>query len=143
MTLRALVLGLALLPMAAFAQTGDVELTIEPNPNVDAGPPVVTAPGAFLRALDKSVGRATDIEIATGQTVVLGRIAVRLLECRYPEGSPGSEAYAHLEITDLEGRGLFDGWMIASSPALSALEHPRYDVWVLRCNTASGETQDG
>jgi hypothetical protein len=23
--------------------------------------------------------------------------------------------------------------MIASSPAISALDHPRYDVWVLRC----------
>ncbi|WP_083431386.1 DUF2155 domain-containing protein [Nioella sediminis] len=141
MTLRALALAL-LLPATAFAQEG-VELTIEPNPNVDAGPPVVTAPGALLRGLDKSVGRATDIELATGQTVVFGRIAVRLLECRYPEGAPGSEAYAHVQITDLEGQGLFDGWMIATSPALSALEHPRYDVWVLRCNTASGETQDG
>mgnify|MGYP000064821971 CR=1 FL=1 len=141
MILRALVLAL-LMPVAAMAQEG-VELSIAPNPNVDSGPPVVTAPGALLRALDKSVGRATDIEILTGQTVVLGRIAVRLLECRYPEGSPGSEAFAHLEITDLEGQGLFDGWMIASSPALSALEHPRYDVWVLRCSTSSGGTDEG
>lgn len=29
----------------------------------------------------------------------------------------------------------FSGWMVASSPALSALEHPRYDVQVLRCLT--------
>lgn len=145
MTLRALTLGLALavtLPMAAAAQEG-VELTIEPNPNVDSGPPVVNAPGALLRALDKSVGRATDIALATGETVIIGRIAVRLVECRYPEDAPESEAYAHLVITDLEGQGLFDAWMIASSPALSALEHPRYDVWVLRCNTSSGETDDG
>jgi len=30
---------------------------------------------------------------------------------------------------------VFKGWMIASSPALNALDHPRYDVWVLRCIT--------
>ena len=30
---------------------------------------------------------------------------------------------------------VFAGWMVASSPALSALDHARYDVWVLRCVT--------
>ncbi len=30
----------------------------------------------------------------------------------------------------------FSGWMIASSPALNALDNPRYDVWLLRCNNS-------
>lgn len=29
----------------------------------------------------------------------------------------------------------FSGWMFASTPALSALEHPVYDVWVIDCKT--------
>lgn len=145
MTLRALVpvLVALLLPLVANAQQDGVELTIAPNPNVDAGPPVVQAPGAILRTLDKTMGQSSNIEIANGETVVLGRIAVRLLECRYPQDAPESEAFAHLEIMDLDGLSLFSGWMIASSPALSALEHPRYDVWVLRCSTSSGDTADG
>jgi hypothetical protein len=28
---------------------------------------------------------------------------------------------------------LFEGWLIASAPALNAMDHPRYDVWALRC----------
>ena len=28
---------------------------------------------------------------------------------------------------------VFSGWMYASSPGLSALEHPVYDIWVIRC----------
>ena len=32
---------------------------------------------------------------------------------------------------------LFSGWMFASSPGLSALEHPVYDVWVIRCTERS------
>ena len=32
---------------------------------------------------------------------------------------------------------LFTGWMFASSPALSAVEHPVYDVWVIDCKKAS------
>jgi len=139
----ALAIALILCPLAAMAQQDGVELTIEPNENIDQGPPVVNGPGAILRVLDKTVGRSTDIEIGIDQTAVHGRIAVRLIECRYPEEQPESEAYALLDIRDLEGQELFHGWMIATSPALSALEHPRYDVWVLRCNTSSGETGDG
>ncbi|MEZ5716636.1 MAG: DUF2155 domain-containing protein [Paracoccaceae bacterium] len=30
---------------------------------------------------------------------------------------------------------IFTGWMVASSPALNAMDHRRYDVWVLRCIT--------
>ena len=112
---------------------GDVELIQEPNPNFEAAPVVLEAPGAVLRTLDKTVGRTTDIDIASGQTVSIGRIAVRLIECRYPEDTPEAEAYAQIQVLDLDGVELFNGWMIASSPALVALEHPRYDVWVLRC----------
>jgi len=92
--------------------------------------------GAILRALDKTLGRPTDVEMEVGQTVLFGRIAIRLLDCRYPVDDPSSDAYAHLQILDTVGVQLFDGWMIASSPALMALEHPRYDVWVLRCSTS-------
>ena len=133
------VLVVSLWPALAVAEDigepgqGGVELIQEPNPNFDAGPVVLEASGAVLRALDKTVGRTTDIDIASGQTVLIGRIAVRLIECRYPEDTPESEAYAQIQVLDLDGVELFNGWMIASSPALVALEHPRYDVWVLRC----------
>ena len=36
-----------------------------------------------------------------------------------------------------EPKMLFSGWMFASSPGLSALEHPVYDVWVIRCTEPS------
>ena len=58
-------------------------------------------------------------------------------ECRYPVGNPSGNAYASLEISETGKPGvLFSGWMIASSPALNALDHSRYDIWVLRCITS-------
>lgn len=96
-------------------------------------PPTAQGARAILRALDKTLGRPTDVDLAVGETVVFGRIAIRLVECRFPAEDPSSDAFARLEIYDLEGNALFAGWMVASSPALSALEHPRYDVWVLDC----------
>ncbi|MFT5180431.1 MAG: hypothetical protein ACI8S3_000304, partial [Alphaproteobacteria bacterium] len=37
---------------------------------------------------------------------------------------------------------LFSGWMFASSPALSALEHAVYDVWVVDCMKVSSSSAD-
>ncbi|MBF9061335.1 DUF2155 domain-containing protein [Rhodobacterales bacterium HKCCSP123] len=116
---------------------GGAELTILPR--VGSAVTSVTQPRtsqggrATLRALDRMLGRPTDVEMAIGETVMFGRIAIHVVECRFPAEDPASDAYAHVEILDQEGSTLFDGWMIASSPALNALEHPRYDVWVLGC----------
>ncbi len=98
---------------------------------------VVSGPGAVLRMLDKTSGTARDIDLRAGQSARLGRLQITLRDCRYPAGNPAGNAYASLEIVERGKAGLlFSGWMIATAPALSAMEHPRYDVWVLRCMTA-------
>jgi hypothetical protein len=94
---------------------------------------VVTAPGGVLRIQDKMTGVVADQDMAAGQSHALGRLTVTLDACRYPADLPMGEAFAHVTITD-SGAPLFKGWMIASSPALSALDHPRYDVWILHCD---------
>ena len=96
---------------------------------------VVVATGGVLRVLDRLTGAVTDYDLEPGQKQAQGRLTLRLDECRYPADSPLSDAFAHVTILD---SGVIDpvfhGWMMASSPALSALDHPRYDVWVLRCD---------
>ena len=90
--------------------------------------------GAVLRGLDKVNATVADLELASGSVVKFGSLMVQLDECRYPEGDPAGDAYAYLTIRDTRrDEELFAGWMLASSPALNALEHPRYDVWVLSC----------
>lgn len=90
--------------------------------------------GAQLRFLDKLTSETGDVTLTLGQSAKFGRLVVRLDSCRYPTGNPSSDAEAHLTVTEeTTGSELFNGWMLASSPALSALDHPRYDVWVLSC----------
>jgi len=95
-----------------------------------------SAAGGVLRALDKTSGQTTDIEIQSGQSKTLGNLEIVMSDCRYPAGNPSGNAYAALEISEKGKSGtLFSGWMIASAPALSAMEHQRYDIWVMRCTT--------
>jgi hypothetical protein len=108
------------LPMGAMAQEA-----VEPGV------------GAELRGLDRLTGEVVDFQLLNGQIADIGRLEIELGECRFPEGNPAGDAYAFLTIREFEAaEPLFSGWMIASSPALSALDHARYDVWVLRCKTS-------
>ena len=95
---------------------------------------VSRAPAAVLRGLDKLSGEAMDLQATETDPIRFGTLTIQMGECRYPQNNPSGDAYVYLTI---QARGmenaLFDGWMVASSPALNALEHPRYDVWVIRC----------
>ncbi|MDF3605512.1 DUF2155 domain-containing protein [Paracoccus sp. DMF-8] len=95
------------------------------------------AAGARLRGLDKVTGKTVDIDLANGQSYSYGRLDLLLGECRYPQNDPSSDSYAELTITDRNrNRIVFAGWMVASSPAISALDDARYDVWVISCDNA-------
>ena len=90
---------------------------------------------AVLRGLDKVNGQSQDLEIRVGGSAELFGLLVTLSECRYPAANPTGDAFVYLTIRDPnDGEQFFEGWMIASSPALNALDHARYDVWVIRCN---------
>jgi len=111
-----------------------VLLTAAPAWSQTTNSAVTLATGAVLRGLDTATGEISDIEIAAGETKTFEKLAITLKECRYPSENPAGDAFALLVIRDIrENAPRFDGWMIASTPALSALDHPRYDVWVLHC----------
>ncbi len=101
---------------------------------------------AVLRAVDKITAKRTDIEIETGEVVEYGTLEIVVQTChkRPPEETP--EVTAYLEVTDIppqdEARQIFSGWMFASSPAVSALEHAVYDVWVIDCKAFAPVTSD-
>ncbi|EWY40115.1 hypothetical protein N825_03885 [Skermanella stibiiresistens SB22] len=115
-------LSLALSP--ALAQTG-------------ASEGMTDMPLAMLQGLDKVTARVVTLEAPVGQTVSFGSLRITARACREASPVEPPESAAFLEIReehpDEATEALFSGWMFASSPALSALEHPVYDVWVIDC----------
>ncbi len=97
----------------------------------------LAADTAILQGLDKITARISTIRAPVGQPVRFGMLEITARACdkRPPEEPPESAAY--MEIRELRpGEAparVFAGWMFASSPALSALEHPVYDVSVVDC----------
>ena len=104
-------------------------------------PSVVAEPYkvAVLQALDKVTARISTFEAPVGDSVRFGtlHIIARACDKRPPEETPESAAF--LDISEIKPgeptEGIYRGWMFASSPALAAMEHPVYDVWVVDCSS--------
>jgi len=90
-----------------------------------------------MQGMDKVTARVSTFMAPVGETVRFGSLEIIVRQCdkRPPEETPESAAFVDIwEVRPGESAvGLFRGWMFASSPALNALEHPVYDVWVIDC----------
>ena len=99
---------------------------------------------ALIRGLDTITGERSDIDAAVGETVAFGRLEITVDDCRYLPENPATHSYAALRITEApSGEVVFHAWMIASAPALSAMEHPRYDIWLIRCGPQQSDPEAG
>lgn len=95
-------------------------------------------PSIKLQGLDKSVGRTITFEAKVGSTIQYGPLFIKIHACRKAPPIETPESAAFLQIWEVppgseKSEWVFSGWMFASSPALSAMDHPVYDVWVLDC----------
>lgn len=102
---------------------------------------------AILQWLDKVTARVSTVRAPVGMSMRVGTLEILVRACKFrpPEETPESAAF--LDITESKtgapSEEVFRGWMFASSPALSAMEHPIYDVWVLDCLNRSATRADG
>lgn len=94
-------------------------------------------PVVKLRSLDKVTARTMTFEVAVGSTVRFGSIYIRVQACRKADPTDPPESASFLQVWEVTPDGVsqwvFSGWMFASSPALSPMDHAVYDVWVLDC----------
>ena len=97
-----------------------------------------------LRTLDKVTATTQDYTVKLGDVLEYGSLSIDAVHCekRPPEEPPETYAFLKIKNTKLDGKGadgeketVFSGWMFASRPAVSALDHGVYDVWVIDCKT--------
>jgi hypothetical protein len=118
-----------------LASLAAVQAVAAQSVQISTSQPTIQASSVMLRGLDTLNGTARDIPVSVGEPVRFGHLELIVDSCRVPESDPTGDAYAFLRIRDIrEAEPRFQGWMFASSPALSALDHPRYDVWVQSCS---------
>lgn len=111
-----------------------------------SGPAGAQSRIAVLQGLDKVTARISTFAAPIDRPVRFGTLRIVARHCRKRPPEEPPETTAFLEIDEVRAGApparLFSGWMFASSPALSSLEHPVYDVWVVGCMTSSS-AEDG
>ena len=97
---------------------------------------------AILEGLNKTTGRVFKLEVAMGNSITWGKLEISPTRClkAAPEQLPENAAFLEVRETTRSPQSdpLFRGWMFSSSPSLSSLEHPIYDIIVLDCYSKSG-----
>lgn len=142
--IAALLLAGTWVTVAAVAQDAPPPppASVPPLPPQGALPEPPAPPGIILQGLDKVTARISTIEVPLDTLVRFGTLQIRVRSCYKTPPTEPPESTAFLEIDETAGGAgkatrIFSGWMFASSPAVSALEHPVYDVWVVECTNAS------
>lgn len=92
---------------------------------------------AQMQAMDKITGRVSMIDVPVGGEVKFGTFSVVVRACITRTEDEIPENSAFVDVTDKsfdkEEFNIFKGWMFSSSPAVNAVEHPIYDVWLIKC----------
>jgi hypothetical protein len=101
---------------------------------------------AVLQGLDRVTGRTQTFEAPLNGLSQFGTFEIVVRHCHKNPPEEPADNVAFLEVHERLGDGsrvaMFSGWMFSSSPALSSVEHPVYDVWLLDC-IKEVSTEDG
>lgn len=127
----------------AEAEEEEAETPVEAAPAEPEGPPGRRQRRryAIVQAVDKVTAETMRFEVeVNGRPVAFNKTLIfRARACEVSASDERArDAVAYLEISaqprgGQEARQLFRGWMFASSPGVSGMQHPVYDAWIVGC----------
>ena len=101
----------------------------------------ISNPIASFSGLDKITGRITNFDVYIDETVQFGALQItpRVCYTRPPTETQRTSVFLEVDQVSLKGgtERIFTGWMFADSPALNAIDHPVYDIWLVDCKQTS------
>ena len=104
-------------------------------------------PIAAFSGLDKITGRITNFDVYIDETVQFGALQLtpRVCYTRPPTETQRTSVFLEVDQVSLKGgtQRIFTGWMFADSPALNAIDHPVYDIWLVDCKQQSDTPPPG
>lgn len=101
----------------------------------------IANPVAEFSGLDKITGRITKFDVYVNETVQFGALQITPRACYTKPPTETQRTSVFVEVDQVSLRGsvtrIFTGWMFADSPALNAIDHAVYDIWLIDCKQSS------
>lgn len=123
----------ALFSLDAFAQA--------PIPTSDNAEPAHFSNMAQLQILNKTTAKTSIVEIKVGNKSSFGSLDITVHKCWEAPLDQRPESKILIDVEEIkvdenkkeQSDQIFYGWLFASSPSISGLEHPIYDIVAIGC----------
>ena len=91
---------------------------------------------ASLKLLNKTTNKVSQKDILVNSIINWETLNIEVLYCASTPPNEIPEDYVLIDVYDKinnENVNIYKGWMISSSPEITSLEHPIYDLWLVGC----------
>ena len=90
----------------------------------------------ILKLLDKTTNKLSQKKLEVKSNTIWDSLNIKIYACYSSPPEEIPEDYVLIEVKDTlieEKEYIYRGWMISSSPDVTPLEHPIYDLWLIDC----------
>ncbi len=88
---------------------------------------------AVLRVMNKAAGKVQEIIIPVNQETQFEKLYLNVRTCKQTDPFQAEDFWTFIEISEKDNGQIFGGWMSRNEPGQNPLQHPDYDVWLVRC----------
>ena len=92
---------------------------------------------ASFKLLNKTTNKVSTKDILVSSKISWETLNIEVLYCGSTPPSEIPEDYVLIDVYDTinnENNNIYKGWMISSSPDVTPLENPIYDLWLVNCS---------
>ncbi len=92
---------------------------------------------ASFKLLNKTTNKVTSKDILVSSKISWETLNIEVLYCGSTPPTEIPEDYVLIDVYDTinnENTNIYKGWMISSSPDVTPLENPIYDLWLVDCS---------
>ena len=91
---------------------------------------------ASFKLLNKTTNKVSEKNILVNSKINWETLIIEVLYCASTPPTEIPEDYVLIDVYDMineENINIYTGWMISSSPEVTPLENPIYDLWLVDC----------
>ena len=92
---------------------------------------------ASFKLLNKTTNKVSTKDILVSSKISWETLNIEVLYCGSTPPTEIPEDYVLIDVYDTinnENTNIYKGWMISSSPDVTPLENPIYDLWLVDCS---------
>lgn len=86
---------------------------------------------AVVRIMNKAAGKTQTVKVPVGRAASFEKLDFIVRTCKQTDPFEAEDFVMFIEVS--QDAKIFSGWMSKSEPGNNPLQHPDYDLWLVKC----------